>query len=227
MAERRHGAPEPRRSPAVQGPRRAGSSPTYPSSISRPTRAAPAARTSSASSVRGARGRVARRSTSTTPSCRRATAVHDDADVATAIPSCRAASRHDRPRRRRLRRRQRRRLGLRRVRLRPARRAVEAPISLTAVTESGRASPAHADRGRGGRRGRGLGAVPVRGRRPRDGIFNITTSSWSATPPTCATSAVRSCRTRSWVFGAQRGTVGRDGSLDWVALGFGSRSGPC
>ncbi|MBV9803474.1 MAG: SufD family Fe-S cluster assembly protein, partial [Solirubrobacterales bacterium] len=29
----------------------------------------------------------------------------------------------------------------------------------------------------------------------------------------------------SWVFGAQRATVGRDGSLDWVALGFGSRSG--
>ncbi len=29
----------------------------------------------------------------------------------------------------------------------------------------------------------------------------------------------------AWIFGAQRATVGRDASLDWVALGFGSRSG--
>lgn len=29
----------------------------------------------------------------------------------------------------------------------------------------------------------------------------------------------------SWIFGAQKATVGRDGRLDWVALGFGSRSG--
>jgi Fe-S cluster assembly protein SufD len=30
---------------------------------------------------------------------------------------------------------------------------------------------------------------------------------------------------RSWIFGSQRAEVGRDGSLDWVALGFGSRGG--
>ena len=30
---------------------------------------------------------------------------------------------------------------------------------------------------------------------------------------------------RSWVFGAQRAEVARDGSLDWVALGFGSARG--
>ncbi|HEX3802242.1 MAG TPA: Fe-S cluster assembly protein SufD [Solirubrobacteraceae bacterium] len=30
---------------------------------------------------------------------------------------------------------------------------------------------------------------------------------------------------QSWVFGAQRAEVGRDATLDWVALGFGSRSG--
>jgi Fe-S cluster assembly protein SufD len=30
---------------------------------------------------------------------------------------------------------------------------------------------------------------------------------------------------RSWVFGTQRGVVERDGSLDWVALGFGSARG--
>jgi Fe-S cluster assembly protein SufD len=29
----------------------------------------------------------------------------------------------------------------------------------------------------------------------------------------------------AWIFGAQRATVGRDARLDWVALGFGSRSG--
>src|SRR5437588_2730087 len=30
---------------------------------------------------------------------------------------------------------------------------------------------------------------------------------------------------RSWIFGAQRAEVGRDASLDWVALGFGSARG--
>jgi Fe-S cluster assembly protein SufD len=30
---------------------------------------------------------------------------------------------------------------------------------------------------------------------------------------------------RSWIFGTQRARVERDGSLDWVALGFGGRSG--
>jgi Fe-S cluster assembly protein SufD len=29
----------------------------------------------------------------------------------------------------------------------------------------------------------------------------------------------------AWIFGAQRAVIGRDASLDWVALGFGSRSG--
>ena len=30
---------------------------------------------------------------------------------------------------------------------------------------------------------------------------------------------------KTWVFGTQRADVGRDGSLDWVALGFGSANG--
>jgi Fe-S cluster assembly protein SufD len=30
---------------------------------------------------------------------------------------------------------------------------------------------------------------------------------------------------KSWIFGAQRAQVGRDGSLDWVALGFGTTAG--
>jgi Fe-S cluster assembly protein SufD len=29
----------------------------------------------------------------------------------------------------------------------------------------------------------------------------------------------------AWIFGAQRAVIGRDAALDWVALGFGSRSG--
>jgi len=32
---------------------------------------------------------------------------------------------------------------------------------------------------------------------------------------------------RSWIFGAQRAEVGRDASLDWVALGFGSGEATC
>jgi Fe-S cluster assembly protein SufD len=30
---------------------------------------------------------------------------------------------------------------------------------------------------------------------------------------------------KSWIFGAQRATVARDGSLDWITLGFGSANG--
>jgi Fe-S cluster assembly protein SufD len=30
---------------------------------------------------------------------------------------------------------------------------------------------------------------------------------------------------KSWIFGTQRGTVDRDGALDWIALGFGSANG--
>jgi len=30
---------------------------------------------------------------------------------------------------------------------------------------------------------------------------------------------------KSWIFGTQRGTVDRDGALDWIALGFGSGNG--
>ncbi|MDP2712529.1 MAG: Fe-S cluster assembly protein SufD [Solirubrobacteraceae bacterium] len=30
---------------------------------------------------------------------------------------------------------------------------------------------------------------------------------------------------KSWIFGSQRGVVGRDGALDWIALGFGAGNG--
>jgi Fe-S cluster assembly protein SufD len=58
-----------------------------------------------------------------------------------------------------------------------------------------------------------------------DGIFNITTELVVGDAAHLRYVCGQGLSERSWVFGAQRGTVGRDGSLDWVALGFGSRSG--
>jgi Fe-S cluster assembly protein SufD len=58
-----------------------------------------------------------------------------------------------------------------------------------------------------------------------DGIFNITTELVVGDNAHLRYVCGQALSERSWVFGAQRGTVGRDGSLDWVALGLGSRSG--
>ena len=58
-----------------------------------------------------------------------------------------------------------------------------------------------------------------------DGIFNISTELVVGDAAHLRYVCGQGLSERSWVFGAQRGTVGRDGSLDWVALGFGSRSG--
>jgi Fe-S cluster assembly protein SufD len=58
-----------------------------------------------------------------------------------------------------------------------------------------------------------------------DGIFNITTELVVGDAAHLRYVCGQGLSERSWVFGAQRGTVGRDASLDWVALGFGSRSG--
>jgi Fe-S cluster assembly protein SufD len=58
-----------------------------------------------------------------------------------------------------------------------------------------------------------------------DGIFNITTELVVGDAAHLRYVCGQGLSERSWVFGAQRGTVGRDGSLDWVALGLGSRSG--
>jgi Fe-S cluster assembly protein SufD len=58
-----------------------------------------------------------------------------------------------------------------------------------------------------------------------DGIFNITTELVVGDAAHLRYVCGQGLSERSWVFGAQRGTVGRDGSLDWVALGFGSHSG--
>jgi Fe-S cluster assembly protein SufD len=58
-----------------------------------------------------------------------------------------------------------------------------------------------------------------------DGIFNITTELEVGDGAHLRYVCGQALSERSWVFAAQRGTVGRDGHLDWVALGFGSRSG--
>jgi Fe-S cluster assembly protein SufD len=58
-----------------------------------------------------------------------------------------------------------------------------------------------------------------------DGLFNITTELVVGDAARLRYVCGQGLSERSWVFGAQRATVGRDGSLDWVALGFGSRSG--
>ncbi len=58
-----------------------------------------------------------------------------------------------------------------------------------------------------------------------DGIFNITTELVVGDGARLRYVCGQGLSERSWVFGAQRATVGRDATLDWVALGFGSRSG--
>jgi len=58
-----------------------------------------------------------------------------------------------------------------------------------------------------------------------DGIFNITTELVVGDAAHLRYVCGQGLSESSWVFGGQRGTVGRDASLDWVALGFGSRSG--
>ena len=58
-----------------------------------------------------------------------------------------------------------------------------------------------------------------------DGILNITTELVVGDAARLRYVSGQALSERSWVFGAQRATVGRDATLDWVALGFGSRSG--
>ena len=88
-----------------------------------------------------------------------------------------------------------------------------------------RAGPAHADRARGRRAGRGVGAVPVGLRGGRRRVQHGRRAGRRRERAGCATSAASRLSERSWIFGAQRAEVGRDGSLDWVALGFGSARG--
>ncbi len=58
-----------------------------------------------------------------------------------------------------------------------------------------------------------------------DGIFNAVTELSLGDNSRLRYVCGQSLSERSWVFGAQRAEVGRDASLDWVALGFGSARG--
>ncbi len=58
-----------------------------------------------------------------------------------------------------------------------------------------------------------------------DGVFNVVTELVVGDGARLRYVCGQSLSERSWIFGAQRAEVGRDASLDWVALGFGSARG--
>jgi Fe-S cluster assembly protein SufD len=58
-----------------------------------------------------------------------------------------------------------------------------------------------------------------------DGVFNLITELVVADGARLRYVCGQALSERSWIFGAQRAEVGRDASLDWVALGFGSSRG--
>ena len=58
-----------------------------------------------------------------------------------------------------------------------------------------------------------------------DGVFNVVTELVVGDGAHLRYVCGQALSEKSWIFGAQRAEVGRDGSLDWVALGFGSVNG--
>jgi Fe-S cluster assembly protein SufD len=58
-----------------------------------------------------------------------------------------------------------------------------------------------------------------------EGVLNVATELKVGDNATLRYIAVQELSEDAWIFGAQRATVGRDARLDWVALGFGSKSG--
>jgi Fe-S cluster assembly protein SufD len=58
-----------------------------------------------------------------------------------------------------------------------------------------------------------------------DGVFNVVTELIVSDNAHLRYVSGQALSERSWIFGAQRAEVGRDASLDWVALGFGSANG--
>ena len=58
-----------------------------------------------------------------------------------------------------------------------------------------------------------------------DCLLNVATEITSVTTRTLRYVSGQNLSEEAWIFGAQHATVGRDARLDWVALGFGSRSG--
>jgi Fe-S cluster assembly protein SufD len=58
-----------------------------------------------------------------------------------------------------------------------------------------------------------------------DGVFNVVTELIVGDNAHLRYVCGQGLSEQSWIFGAQRAEVGRDASLDWVALGFGSTRG--
>ncbi len=58
-----------------------------------------------------------------------------------------------------------------------------------------------------------------------DGVFNVITELVVSDNAHLRYVSGQNLSEKSWIFGAQRAEVGRDASLDWVALGFGSARG--
>jgi Fe-S cluster assembly protein SufD len=58
-----------------------------------------------------------------------------------------------------------------------------------------------------------------------DGVFNAVTELIVGDNARLRYVCGQDLSEKSWIFGAQRAEVGRDGRLDWVALGFGSAQG--
>ncbi len=58
-----------------------------------------------------------------------------------------------------------------------------------------------------------------------DGVFNVITELVVGDNARLRYVCGQALSEKSWIFGTQRAEVGRDGSLDWVALGFGSAHG--
>ena len=58
-----------------------------------------------------------------------------------------------------------------------------------------------------------------------DGVFNVVTELVVSQNARLRYVCGQDLAEKSWIFGAQRAAVGRDGRLDWVALGFGSARG--
>ena len=58
-----------------------------------------------------------------------------------------------------------------------------------------------------------------------DGVFNVVTELSVGADAHLRYVCGQALSEKSWIFGAQRAELGRDASLDWVALGFGSARG--
>jgi Fe-S cluster assembly protein SufD len=58
-----------------------------------------------------------------------------------------------------------------------------------------------------------------------DGVFNVTTELIVGDGARLRYVCGQGLSEKTWIFGAQRAELGRDASLDWVALGFGSANG--